>query len=86
MGRIKIIPSADKTTPDITVSSIIMVKQRFALSFSPSPRYFAVSALPPVPIIKPTPPRIIRKGITRFTAAKGSFPTKFEIKKPSTTP
>lgn len=33
----------------------------------------AISAPPPVPNMKPTLPMTIRKGMTRFTAAKGRF-------------
>ena len=58
----------------------------FAFSESPSPIVLAISALPPVPNMNPMEPRIIRNGIIKLTAAKGVFPTKFETKKPSTTP
>ena len=58
----------------------------WALSLSPAPMVMAMRALPPVPNMKPTVPRIIRKGMMKFTAAKGVFPTKFDTKKPSTTP
>ena len=79
-------PITDKTIPAARVSWIIMEKYRLAFSRSPSPMVFATSALPPVPIIKPNPPRIIMNGITRLMAAKGTLPTKLDTNSPSTTP
>ena len=61
-------------------------KSLFALSLFPSPIVFDTNALPPVPNIKPIAPKIIRKGIIKFTAAKDVLPTKFDTKYPSTTP
>ena len=47
---------------------------------------FATMALPPVPNINPTAASSIRKGIIKFTAAKGVLPAKLDTKNPSTTP
>ena len=63
-----------------------MENRRFASSGLPSPMVLAIKAPPPVPNKNPTHPRIIKKGMMKFTAAKGDFPTKLETKKPSTTP
>ena len=41
---------------------------------------------PPLPNIKPIEPRIIMYGYMKLTAVKATSPTKFETKKPSTTP
>ena len=41
---------------------------------------------PPVPNRKPTQPKMISTGIMKLTAVKAVFPTKFDTKKPSTTP
>ena len=79
-------PTADSTIPSSKVNSTSMEKVRWASSFLPSPSSLDTSAVPPVPIIKPMPPRIITKGITRFTAAKGVLPTKLDTNRPSTTP
>ena len=57
----------------------------FARSILPCPIVTAIRAPPPVPNINPKEPRIIRKGIIKFTAVKGVFPTKFDTKNPSTT-
>ncbi len=57
-----------------------------ARRLSPSPMVLATSALPPVPNMKPMPPKIMMKGITRFTAAKDVLPTKLDTNSPSTTP
>ena len=46
----------------------------------------AISALPPVPNIKPKAPSTIMKGYIKFTAAKGVLPAKLDTKYPSTTP
>ena len=64
------------------------IRELFKLGADPNmtPRHFATSALPPVPIMNPTPPSIIRNGITRFTEANAVLPTKFDTKYPSTTP
>ena len=50
------------------------------------PKVYAMSAVAPVPTIKPNVPSIIKKGITRFTAANATLPAKLETKIPSTTP
>ncbi len=50
------------------------------------PSFIETSALPPDPNTIPTAPRTIMNGITRFTAANGTAPTKLEMKKPSTIP
>ena len=59
---------------------------RLALAGSPAPRILDTRAVPPVPSMKPMPPRIITKGITRFTEAKAVLPTKLDTNRPSTTP
>lgn len=68
-------PTAERTMPSTTVSFIIIVKYLFAFSVSFSPRVFATSELPPVPIINPNPPKIIITGIIKFTAANEVFLT-----------
>ena len=45
----------------------------------------ATSAAPPVPNMKPTEPRAMANGYTRFTAASASLPAKFDTNRPSTT-
>lgn len=60
-------------------------KYRFACSFLPSPYDLATMAVPPVPNINPTVPKIIKNGMARFTALKGISPAKLDTKKPSTT-
>ncbi|MCM1525153.1 MAG: hypothetical protein NC120_11935, partial [Ruminococcus sp.] len=60
---------ADKIIPAIAEIIIIIVKQRFACSLFCSPKSLATSALPPLPSIKPMPPRIEFTGIIRFIAA-----------------
>ena len=44
----------------------------------------AMSALPPVPNMKPNAPRIISTGMMKLTAAKAVLLVKLETKKPST--
>ena len=85
-GSANTIPSTDSVTPSMNVRYIIIENPRRACSSFFSPRHFATSALPPVPIMNPTPPSIIRNGITRFTEANAVLPTKFDTKYPSTTP
>ena len=85
-GRMKTMPAADSTAPSASVNSTIMENVRLALSGSPSPRILDTRAVPPVPSMKPMPPRIITKGITRFTEAKAVLPTKLDTNRPSTTP
>ena len=85
-GRMKTMPAADSTAPSASVNSTIMENVRLALSGSPSPRILDTRAVPPVPSMKPMPPRIITKGITRFTEAKAVLPTKLDTNSPSTTP
>lgn len=51
-------------------------KVSFALPFLPSPSCLAISALPPVPNMKPTMPRIISTGMMKLTAAKAVLPVK----------
>ena len=75
----------EKKHPIGDLMSTTMEKIRLALSGRPSPRVLAISAPPPVPIIKPMEPMTMRKGMMRLTAAKGVLPTKLETKKPSTT-
>lgn len=79
-------PTADSTAPNSSVNSTSMEKVRWASSCLPSPSSLDTRAVPPVPIMKPMPPRIITKGMTKFTAAKGVLPTKLETNRPSTTP
>ena len=85
-GLRKRMPRREITTLPAADTYTSMEKIRFAFSLSPVPMVMAIRALPPVPNINPTAPRIIRKGMIKFTAAKGVFPTKFDTKKPSTTP
>ena len=61
-------------------------KSRRAPASSPWPMVRAIRALPPAPNMKPTVPSIISTGMIKLTAAKGVLPTKFDTKKPSTTP
>ena len=79
-------PSAPRPRPSTAAQTVSIVKMPFAFSGSFSPSFFAISALPPVPNMKPGQPRIIRTGMMKLTAAKGVLPAKFETKKPSTTP
>ena len=74
IGRRKIMPSTDSTTPQAAETVTISVKISFAFLSSPSPMVFAISAPPPVPNIKPIQPNIISTGIIKFTAAKGVLP------------
>ncbi len=85
-GRINRMPSTAITAPQAMDTYTNRENSRFAFSLSPAPMVMAMMALPPVPNIKPTAPRIIKNGMIKFTAAKGVFPTKFDTKKPSTTP
>ena len=62
-----------------------MEKYLFAKSALPSPNVLATTAVPPVPIMKPKAPKIIKIGIIKLMAAKGILPTKLETNKPSTT-
>lgn len=80
------IPTADSTRPSSRVNSTIMEKVCCASSSLPSPSSLETRAVPPVPIMKPMPPRIMTKGMTRLMAAKGVLPTKLETNRPSTTP
>ena len=86
IGLINMIPMTVVIIPHITVKYTSIVKYCDALFLSPSPSVLATSALPPAPIIKPKPPRIIMNGITRLIAANDTFPAKLDTKKPSTTP
>ena len=79
-------PNTAITIPQAADTYINKENSFLALSKSPSPMVFEMSALPPVPNIKPMEPRIIRNGMMKLTAAKGVLPTKFETKNPSTTP
>lgn len=85
-GPMNAMPMPDSTTPSANVNSTIMENVRLAFSGSPSPRILDTSAVPPVPIMKPMPPRIMTNGITRFTEAKAVLPTKLDTNSPSTTP
>lgn len=60
-------------------------KYRFASSRLPSPSAIDTTALPPVPIRKPTVPIPMSSGIIRLIAANEVLPAKLETKKPSTT-
>ena len=71
--------------PRIKAVYTISEKTPFAFALSPSPRVFAVMALPPEPIIKPSALIIISTGIMKLTAANGVFPTKFDTNRPSIT-
>ncbi len=71
--------------PPMAVTHTSMEKYSFARSFLPSPSVFATMALPPVPIIKPSALKPIRKGMMRLIAANAVFPTKFDTNNPSTT-
>ena len=86
IGSIKIMPRAARITPPRAVAIIIKVKYSLARSLSPRPMVFATMAVPPVPSMKPKPPRIIIRGKIMLIAAKGVLPTKFDTKRPSTTP
>ena len=86
MLSIKAKPIAASATPQAIEEYTISEKILLALSLSPSPMVFAISAPPPVPNIKPTQPRIISTGIIKFTAAKAVSPAKLDTKNPSTTP
>ena len=63
-----------------------MEKYSFAFCLSPSPIVFETKALPPVPIINPIEPKIIKAGMIKLTPANASVPTQFDTKIPSTTP
>jgi len=73
-GRRNSSPTAVSTRPQRMEAKTVMEKSLSAFSALPSPMVLAIDAPPPVPNMKPTPPRIIRKGIIRFTAAKGVLP------------
>ena len=73
-----------KTAPPAASTMTSMEKISFASTGLPSPSVLAMSALPPVPIIKPKAASAMMTGKMRFSAAKGFLPTKFETKKPST--
>ena len=73
-----------RIAPPTASTTTSMEKIPFASSFLPSPSVLAMSALPPVPIIKPKAASAMMTGKMRFSAAKGFLPTKFETKKPST--
>ncbi len=79
-------PTAATATPIARVTTISMENSALALSRLPSPSVLATSALPPVPIMKPSAPKAIRNGMIRLIAAKGVLPTKLDTKRPSTTP
>ena len=66
-------PTADRTRPSSRVNSTIMEKVLWASSLLPSPSSLDTRAVPPVPIIKPMPPRIMMKGMTKLMAAKGGL-------------
>ena len=85
-GRTTISPKIVSNIPKITTNVISIVKYLLASSFLFSPSVFATNALPPVPIINPNAPNIIKNGQTKFTAANGVFPTKLDTNVPSTTP
>ena len=77
-------PISPRTTDTASVTYTIREKYSFASSFFPSPRVMDTTALPPVPAMNPMVPTPISTGITRFSAAKGVFPTKLDTKNPST--
>ena len=60
-------------------------KYLFAVSLSPSPKRRETIAVPPVPSINPIAAKMAMKGYIRLTAEKADLPTKFDMKKPSTT-
>ena len=68
-------PSNEKITPNIAVTYTSMEKYSFASSFLPSPRVLPTSALPPVPIIKPSAEIAIRRGRIRLMEARAVLPT-----------
>ena len=84
--RIKISPTPVSTSPVTITNAMSIEKYSLARSFFPWPSVMDTSALPPVPIIKPTDPNIMSTGIMRLTAANESLPTQFDTKIPSTTP
>ena len=73
-----------KIAPPAASTMTSMEKILFAFLGLPSPSVLAMSALPPVPIIKPTAASAMMTGKMRFSAANEFLPTKFETKKPST--
>ena len=68
-------PSNEKITPNIAVTYTSMEKYSFASFFLPSPRVLPTSALPPVPIIKPSAEIAIRRGRIRLMEARAVLPT-----------
>ena len=63
------------TIDTASVTYTISEKNSLASSFFPSPSVMETTALPPVPAMNPRVPTPISTGITRFSAAKGVFPT-----------
>ena len=53
---------------------------KIPFSSFPSPSVFETSALPPTPSMAPTPPKICKYGIIKFTDANAVLPTKFDTK------
>ena len=78
-------PTTARSTPAATAASEMKLNRRFARTASPSPIVLATRAAPPVPSMKPTEPRPMASGNTRFTAASASLPAKFDTNRPSTT-
>ena len=70
----KIIPIRASTVPIKAAAKTTSENVLLAFSFSPSPKFLAISAPPPVPNIKPMQPSIISTGIMKLTAAKGVLP------------
>ena len=55
-------PKRVRANPPAMVDQISIEKERLACSGLPSPKVRATMALPPVPTIKPSAPKIIIKG------------------------
>jgi len=77
--------TTDVTIPIAIIVKIRVVKYCLASLRLPSPKARAISALPPVPSIKPKAPTKVVSGKIIFTEEIALLPTKFETNIQSTT-
>ena len=72
------------TTPYTQTELSVLLNMADAAALFFSPRYLPALTEPPIASMKPTPKSKAKIGMSKFTAASASTPTKLPIKMPST--